>query len=89
MKKVLIISFLVVAGVLLAPGLVIRMATVVAEVSVGDAEAVREYAAGWGLPVGAPAPEIDAQDHTGARRSLGSLAGDRGLLLFMVRSADW
>ena len=48
-----------------------------------------DYADGWGLPVGAPAPAISALDQSGAARSLDSLAGERGLLLFLNRSADW
>ena len=48
-----------------------------------------EYADGWSLPVGALAPAIAVQDPSGAQRSLDSLAGERGLLLFLVRSADW
>lgn len=48
-----------------------------------------EYADGWGLALGAQAPAIAAKDQSGALRDLGSLAGERGLLLFLNRSADW
>lgn len=48
-----------------------------------------DYADGWGLAVGAQAPAIAAKDQSGALRDLGSLAGERGLLLFLNRSADW
>ena len=48
-----------------------------------------EYSDGWSLPVGSSAPAIAALDQGGAERSLDSLAGERGLLLFLVRSADW
>ena len=48
-----------------------------------------DYADGWGLAVGAEAPAIAAQDQSGALRDLASLAGERGLLLFLNRSADW
>ena len=48
-----------------------------------------EYSDGWSLPLGTPAPAIAAPDQSGAERSLDSLAGERGLLLFLVRSADW
>ena len=48
-----------------------------------------DYADGWSLPLGTPAPAISAPDQSGAPRSLDSLAGERGLLLFLVRSADW
>ena len=48
-----------------------------------------EYSDTWSLPVGTPVPAITATDQSGAERSLDSLAGERGLLLFLVRSADW
>ena len=48
-----------------------------------------DYADQWGLPIGAVAPVIEAPDHTGAVRTLESLSGERGLLLFLNRSADW
>ena len=48
-----------------------------------------EYSDGWSLPLGTQAPAIAAPDQSGAERSLDSLAGERGLLLFLVRSADW
>ena len=48
-----------------------------------------DYPDGWGLAVGAEAPAIAAQDQSGAQRDLASLAGERGLLLFLNRSADW
>ena len=48
-----------------------------------------DYSEGWSLPLGATAPAIAALDQSGAERSLDSLAGERGLLLFLVRSADW
>ena len=48
-----------------------------------------DYSSGWSLPLGAQAPAIEAPDQTGAVRTLDSLAGERGLLLFLSRSADW
>ena len=48
-----------------------------------------DYADSWGPPVGAVAPAILAEDQSGAARSLESLAGENGLLLVLVRSADW
>lgn len=54
-----------------------------------SAALAEEYADGWGLAVGAQAPAIAAKDQSGALRDLGSLAGERGLLLFLNRSADW
>lgn len=43
----------------------------------------------WGPALGSELPLLDAVDHTGERRRLADLAGQRGLLLFLVRSADW
>lgn len=48
-----------------------------------------EYQAQWGPPVGAALPAIAALDQAGEARQLADLAGERGTLLFMVRSADW
>ena len=48
-----------------------------------------EYQAQWGPPVGAALPAIAAFDQEGEGRQLADLAGERGTLLFMVRSADW
>ena len=59
-------------------------AAMLAAVAVAD-----DYADGWGLAVGAEAPAIAAKDQNGALRDLASLAGERGLLLFLNRSADW
>ena len=54
----------------------------------GTVSAQQDYAAGWGPAVGASV-SIEAPDQTGAVRTLGDLAGERGLLLFVNRSADW
>lgn len=58
--------------------------TVVPLVSVGET-----YADEWGPPVGSQIPVLAANDHNGVARTLDNLAGEHGLLLFMVRSADW
>jgi peroxiredoxin len=43
-----------------------------------------------GPPIGAKAPDIGTlSDQKGTSRSLSSLMGDNGLVLFFVRSADW
>jgi peroxiredoxin len=43
-----------------------------------------------GPPVGSPAPTIGTPpDQTGKPRTLASLMGDKGLVLFFFRSADW
>lgn len=52
----------------------------------GDAS---EYADAWGPAVGTAMPAIAALDQHNAERDLGNLSGERGLLLFAVRSADW
>ncbi|MEM6708009.1 MAG: peroxiredoxin family protein [Pseudomonadota bacterium] len=48
-----------------------------------------DYAASWGPAVGATLPVLQAVDQDGAVRTLDTLSGDRGLLLFLIRSADW
>jgi hypothetical protein len=48
-----------------------------------------DYSDGWGPEIGMPMPVLDALDHTGAPRSLANLSGEQGLLLFVIRSADW
>lgn len=48
-----------------------------------------DYADGWGPAVGSQLPLLEAPDQTGTVRTLADLAGERGLLLFMTRSADW
>lgn len=53
-----------------------------------SAVAADDYAAGWGPAIGAEV-SISAQDQSGTARTLGDLTGERGLLLFLNRSADW
>lgn len=48
-----------------------------------------EYQDAWGPPLGSALPSIAALDQANASRELASLSGERGLLLFAVRSADW
>jgi len=48
-----------------------------------------EFAQVWGPPLASDAPVIAAADHTGTPQTLGSLSGERGLLLVFSRSADW
>jgi peroxiredoxin len=44
----------------------------------------------WGPRVGAKVPDIGTPaDQTGTQRSLSSLMGEKGLVLFFFRSADW
>ena len=47
------------------------------------------YQDDWGPPVGAPLAAFDVPDQTGAQRDLAGLAGERGVLVFFVRSAEW
>ncbi len=48
-----------------------------------------QYQDAWGPPVGSALPSIAARDQADEPRDLASLSGERGLLLFAVRSADW
>ncbi len=48
-----------------------------------------DYRDDWGPDVGSVLPMLAANDHTGASRTLENLAVERGLLLFLNRSADW
>lgn len=42
-----------------------------------------------GPDVGAKVPAFSLTDQTGRQRTLASLRGKKGLLLYFVRSADW
>ncbi|MCZ6619924.1 MAG: hypothetical protein O7E57_17535 [Gammaproteobacteria bacterium] len=48
-----------------------------------------DYRDDWGPAVGSVLPRLEANDHTGTPRNLENLAGERGLLLLLNRSADW
>lgn len=43
----------------------------------------------WGPAVGSSLPMLEAPDQEGRMRTLEDLTGNRGLLLFLIRSADW
>lgn len=47
------------------------------------------YSEQWGPPIGKPLPLLEAYDQGGQLRALENLAGERGLLLCLNRSADW
>ena len=47
------------------------------------------HAESWGPPTGTPMPALTAPDQQGMQRSLSALAGERGLLFLIARSADW
>ena len=64
-------------------------AAAIASVALTVGVGASEYEDAWGPAVGSAMPPIEAADHTGTVRDLASLTGERGLLLFMVRSADW
>ncbi len=49
----------------------------------------QDYAGAWGPALGSTLPALEAPDQAGNPRSLDDLAGEQGLLLFLVRSADW
>ena len=47
------------------------------------------YSEDWGPALGSTLPILNAEDHTGTRRTLADLSGEEGLLLIVSRSADW
>ncbi len=51
--------------------------------------ALADYAGDWGPEPGSQIPMLEAYDQDGNLRTLDSLAGEHGLLLFLNRSADW
>ena len=57
-KKEFLIGLIALVCVLAAPGLVLTLTIAVAGESAGDPDALRDYAQGWGLPVGAQAPAM-------------------------------
>ncbi len=48
-----------------------------------------QYQRQWGPAVGTTIESLAAVDQQGQLRELSGLAGPNGLLLFLVRSADW
>ena len=48
-----------------------------------------DYSDQWGPATGAQLPVLEAYDQSGELRTLDNLTGERGLLLFLNRSADW
>ncbi len=67
----------------------VRLALLAPFVLIASVGVAVDYQDEWGPAVGSTMPAIDASDHTGTPRALGDLAGERGLLLFVSRSADW
>ena len=51
--------------------------------------AAEDYAEQWGPAIGSTLPVLEAYDQSGQLRTLDNLTGQRGLLLFLNRSADW
>ena len=58
-------------------------------VSIAAPASASDYVDAWGPAVGKALPLLEAYDHAGQLRTLENLAGDRGLLLSLNRSADW
>ena len=56
---------------------------------VAGISAASDYQENWGPRTGSEMPPIAARDQSGEPRDFASLAGQRGALLFVVRSADW
>ncbi len=48
-----------------------------------------DYSDSWGPAAGTALPMLSASDHSGTTRTLADLTGRKGLLLLLVRSADW
>ncbi|MEM1229111.1 MAG: hypothetical protein AAGI15_01135 [Pseudomonadota bacterium] len=48
-----------------------------------------DYSRDWGPAAGTPLPLLSAPDQGGTTRTLADLTGRKGLLLLLVRSADW
>jgi hypothetical protein len=69
--------------------LTLHVAGVAAAAPAEPASSGVRYVDVWGPALGAELPLLQAQDHTGTVRTLADLTGDQGLLLFLVRSADW
>ena len=66
-----------------------KLATAFAAVALTMAAGASDYEDAWGPALGATLPAIAATDQHGAARDLANLQGEGGLLLFVVRSADW
>jgi hypothetical protein len=47
------------------------------------------YSEQWGPATGTVLPMLSAQDQSGATRTVADLTGSSGMLLMLVRSADW
>lgn len=60
-----------------------------AETHAADRASGADYVDVWGPALDSPLPLLDAIDQDGQPRNLADLSGDQGLLLFLVRSADW
>ena len=48
-----------------------------------------EYTETWAPNVGSTLPGLAVKDGEGTERSFESLSGEKGLLIFFVRSTDW
>jgi len=66
-----------------------RLGLIMLALTLGQTVVADDYSSAWGPAVGDVLPMLDAPDHTGTPRNLDNLTGKHGLLLFLVRSADW
>ncbi len=77
---------LVLAGI--SSALLLSLTAVAAESQTKPMTAA-QYQQQWGPAVGTTVAPLAAKDQHGKLRQLADLAGPNGLLLFLVRSADW
>ena len=68
---------------------VLKATLLVPVVTLFGAFANAEYNDDWGPEAGSALPVLEAPDQDGQIRTLDSLSGNQGLLLFLHRSADW
>ena len=47
------------------------------------------YSAQWAPAIGSLLPDLSVKDTSGASKALADLTGEKGLLIFFVRSTDW
>ena len=49
----------------------------------------RDYSAEWAPAIGSLLPDLSVKDTAGTSRAFAELTGEKGLLIFFVRSTDW
>ncbi|MYD44366.1 MAG: hypothetical protein F4W90_10820 [Gammaproteobacteria bacterium] len=55
----------------------------------GEVNSGQDYATNWGPAIGAALPTLDVKDIEGAVRTFDDLTGEKGLVIFFVRSSNW